>query len=100
MLVIVLAILLALPLAASAQTGPNWPLGYVPSPSEWNSAFTSKTDLNVTATGSSTARTAADRFAQVVNVKDYGVRCDSSTDDRGNINSALSAASSGNIKTV
>ncbi|CAM6001451.1 unnamed protein product [Sphagnum balticum] len=37
-----------------------------------NSAFQNKTDLNIIASGSTTARTAAARAADVINVKDYG----------------------------
>lgn len=43
----------------------------------------------VTATGSTTARTLADRFADVVNVLDYGAAGDGATDDTGSFNTAL-----------
>ena len=36
---------------------------------------------SVTATGATTARTAADRAAERINVKDFGAKCDGTTDD-------------------
>ena len=49
---------------------------------------------NVTATGSTTARTLADRAADVINVRDFGAVCDGSTDDTTAINAALARARS------
>lgn len=59
-------------------------------------------DAEVTATGSSTARTLASRFADVVNVRDFGAKGDgvlsggtySGTDDTSAINTALQQAAS------
>lgn len=49
---------------------------------------------SVTAAGSTTTRSLAKRFADVVNVLDYGAKCDGSTDDASAINSAIAAAQS------
>lgn len=48
--------------------------------------------IGVTATGSTTARSLADRFADVVNVLDYGATGDGVTNDRTAINLAFTAA--------
>lgn len=46
----------------------------------------------VTATGSSTPRTLADRASDVVNVRDFGAKCDGTTDDTAAVLAALTAA--------
>jgi hypothetical protein len=54
---------------------------------------------NVTATGGTTARTEADRAADVFNIADYGAKCDGSTNDNTAINAALTAAHNSNAYT-
>lgn len=52
----------------------------------------SANDAEVTAAGSTTARTLAARASDVVNVKDYGATGDGSTDDSTSINAAIAAS--------
>lgn len=52
------------------------------------------------ATGSTTARTQAARAADVINGKDFGVKCDGATDDYAALQAAATAAGSSTTKTV
>src|SRR5215469_1361506 len=66
-----------------AQGTPGWGTGYVPTSAQWNTEFGSKADYPITAnsdlsggvvtpTGRPISRPLADRFAESVNVKDFG----------------------------
>jgi polygalacturonase len=56
------------------------------------SNISNASNSNVTATGSTTARSLADRFGDVFNVKDFGAVGNGSDDDTSNIQAAITAA--------
>src|SRR5882672_4241499 len=77
---------------------PNWITGYAPPATEWNLWWGKKYDatsnlanIAVTATGGTTARQLGDRFADSVNVKDFGAKGDGTTDDAAAINAAIAS---------
>jgi hypothetical protein len=106
---------LLVPFAALAQSFPSLQLHQVPTPQQWMGYFGSKADVTggtlnsptisgtisggpnlgsstTTATGSSTARSLADRFAHVINVRDYGAKGNGSTDDSAAFAAAINSA--------
>ena len=60
---------------------------------KWRPEFSSGIDSNVLSTGSTTDRTMEDRFADIVNVLDYGATGDGVTDDLAAFDAAFVAAS-------
>ena len=82
-----------------AQSPAGFTQGQVPTAAEWNNLFAGKIDVtggnasgaNVTATGSTTARTLAARAADAANVLDYGADKTGATSSTSAVQSALNA---------
>jgi hypothetical protein len=100
------------------SSSPNWVKGYVPSASEWNTTYAGKLDandpilsggpwlslavggtvagpLNITATGSVTSRSAQDRAADWVNVKDFGATGTNNVADQAVFQTVIDSMTSG-----
>jgi hypothetical protein len=90
MRIIVGASLLAL-LSAPAFASCPANLADCPSPS-FNAVAANTLSGSITATGSTTARTLADRAADVLNVKDFGAALDGTTNDNAALQAARGAA--------
>jgi hypothetical protein len=88
---------------AQATTGYAWTSGEVVTPAKLNQMVNSATVNNIqaadiagiTATGSTTARTLPDRFADTINVKDFGAVGNGVADDTAAIQAAVSHAFNG-----
>jgi len=57
-------------------------------------------NLGITATGSTTARSLADRAADIINGKDFGMVCNGTIDDGSALNAAIAAAEANGKKVV
>jgi hypothetical protein len=95
---------------ATATTGYSWTSGEIVTPAKLNQMVNSSTITNIqaadladgavtqakigsiTATGGSAARSLAERFGDVVNVKDFGATGNGTTDDSAAIQAAVNAA--------
>ncbi len=75
---LLLATVMLAPLVAQAEVQPLQP-------------GSDGSSLNVTATGGTTARTNAARASDVLNVRDFGAKCDGTPDDTVAINAAVAA---------
>ena len=95
------------PGVAFAQSNPNWQMGHIPTPTEWNNQWSSKADNSITANG--VTQSAAQWMAAVSTAPGIdarspafagGVKCDGTTDDTAALQAAISAAQSATYEGV
>jgi len=80
---------------ATTPDGSNTPTTALTIEQDQSATFTGNVEGNVLSTGSTTARALTDRFADVVNVKDFGAVGDGVTDDSSAFQAAVTATVDG-----
>ena len=76
----------------TTASAPNWYKGYVPLTDEWLSLWHGKADFAFDTTAHTVTRDLPDRFADWLNVRDFGAKIDGLTLDTAAFNAALNAA--------